>query len=83
MTDGKTITVEVEFTIDKNSKSTVSQWTFQNRSPTDAKDFVVRHCVPHQATLWRVGLWSGTVDDRPDGGHESGILTTEDDRTQR
>lgn len=74
MAEKQTITVEAEYTIDRNSVGTLSQWTLENRSPAEAKDFVVRHCVPLHATLWRVGLWYGTPDDRPEGGHESGIL---------
>lgn len=75
MEENHTITVEAEYTIDGNSELTVSQWEFQNRDPAEAKNFVVRHCVPSQATIWRVGLWSGTTDNRPDGGHETGLLT--------
>lgn len=74
MAEKQTITVEAEYTIDCNSQPTTSQWTLENRSPTEAKDFVVRHCVPLHATLWWVGLWFGTPDNRPEGGHESGIL---------
>ena len=82
MEGNQIITVEAEYTIDGESESTVSQWTCQNRDPAEAKDFVIRYCVPQQATVWRVGLWFGTPDNRPDGGHKSGILTsTEDDLT--
>mgnify|MGYP006293977017 FL=1 len=78
MAEKQTITVEAEYTIDGNVNSTVSQWTFENRSPAEAKDFVVRYCVPLQARLYWVGLWSGTPDDRPEGGYESGILESTD-----
>lgn len=68
------ITVEAEYTRLGCEEATVQRWTFEERSPQQAKDLVVSDLVPLSATLWRVGLWYGTPADRPDGGYETGIL---------
>lgn len=73
-----TITVEAEYTRDGCEKPTIGRWTFEGVSPHEAKDRVVSDCVPLAATLWRVGLWHGSVEGRPDGGHETGILQEDD-----
>ena len=73
-TRDSSVTVEVEMTLPGNEKATTQQWTFEQHSPQQAKETVVSECVPSDATLWRIGLWPGTVNDRPDGGHEDGIL---------
>lgn len=74
--DGRPVTVEAEYTNANSDKTTTNQWTFEGLSPKQAKDRVVGSHVPLQATLWRVGVWYGHPEDRPDGGHESGILNS-------
>lgn len=70
----KCVTVEAEYTHPGSTEATVHRWTFCDLPPEQAKDTVVSRYVPMDATLWWVGLWYGTADNRPAGGHESGIL---------
>lgn len=74
-----TITVEVEYTPPERDVQITQQWSFEGVTPKQAKERVVREYVPGEATLWRVGLWHGTPKDRPDGGHETGILQKKGD----
>jgi hypothetical protein len=73
-THDSSVTVEVDLTISGNEKAITKQWTFEQQSPQQAKEIVVSECVRSDATLWRIGLWFGTANDRPTGGHEDGIL---------
>lgn len=70
------ITVEAQFTLTGCEEQTTQHWTFEGVSPQGAKDKVVREYVPYEATLSRVGLWYGSPEDRPEGGHQDGILTS-------
>lgn len=79
--DGR-ITVEAQYTLPRCEEQTTTQWTLEGVSPQQAKDKVVRDYIPYEATLWRVGLWYGSPEDRPDGGHQDGILTPEGDKTR-
>lgn len=72
-----TVTVEAEYTLPGSDEQTTQQWMFEQRSPQQAKDVVMSKYIPYEATLWRIGLWYGSPDDRPDGGHEAGILEQE------
>lgn len=78
--DGR-ITVEAEYSYPSREEQTTKHWTLEGVSPQQAKDKVIREYVPSEATLWRVGLWVGTPEDRPDGGHQDGILTSEGETT--
>lgn len=75
------ITVEAEYTLPYSADPVIHRWPFEEVSPQEAKDKVVRDYVPLEATLWRVSLWYGSPEDRPDGGHQDGILTSEEDKT--
>lgn len=66
------VTVEAEYSLGDTGQT--HHWTFSDRTPTEAHDYVVGHCVPLDATLFRVGVWSGTPADRPESGHEPGLL---------
>lgn len=68
------VTVEAEYTPNGQEAATTQQWTFYKQSPRQAKDVVESKLVPYEATIWRIGVWNGTYDDRPDTGHETGIL---------
>ena len=73
------ITVEAEYTLPGCENQTTQHWTFEGVSPHQAKDKVVCDYVPYEATLGRVGLWYGSPEDRPDGGHQTGILSEDED----
>lgn len=73
------VTVEAEYSQPGSDAQTTKQWTFEELSPRKAKEVVVSEYVPYEATLWRVGVWHGQSEDRPDGGHEAGILEQEED----
>ena len=77
----KKITVEAEYTLPGCEDRTTLHWTFKGVSPHQAKDNVVSDFVPYEATLERVGLWYGSPEDRPDGGHQTGILLEAEDPT--
>lgn len=72
--DGQPVTVEAEYSFPGNDDAVIQQWTFKQESPSQAKEVVETHYVPLEATLWRIGVWYGTSEDRPDSGHETGIL---------
>lgn len=76
------ITVEAQFTLTGCEEQTTRFWTLEGVSPQEAKDKIIREYVPSEATLWRVGLWYGLPEDRPEGGHQDGILTSEGDDTR-
>lgn len=78
---GDLVTVEAEYTHPGSDDQTTKQWTLEGRSPLQVKDVVVSEYVPYEATLWRVGLWYGRPEDRPDGGHQAGILQQEEGDT--
>ena len=73
------ITVEAEYTLPYCDEPVIHRWPFEGVSPHEAKDKVVRDYVPLEATLWRVSLWYGNIDDRPDGGHQNEILEQDGD----
>jgi len=63
-------TAEVEYSLpetDDTRKRTASY-----RTVNGAKDRAVDK-VPLDANIWRVGVWTGTVSDRPESGHEEGL----------
>lgn len=68
------VTVEAEYSPPGDAEGIIQMWTFYDWTPEDAKDAVISEYVPLDATLWRVGVWHGTADNRPDGGHQTGIL---------
>lgn len=74
--DGR-ITVEAQYTLSRCEEQTTKHWTLEGVSPQQAKDKVVRDYIPSEATLWRVGLWYGSPEDRPESGHQDGILASE------
>lgn len=73
------VTVEAEYTPAECSEATTHRWTFHDRPPGEAKEIVLTRYIPVEATLWRMGLWYGGPEDRPDTGHEDGILDIEED----
>ena len=73
------ITVEADYTLPYRDEPITHRWPFEGVSPHEAKDKVVRDYVPLEATLWRVGLWYGSPENRPDGGHQDGILEQDED----
>lgn len=73
--DAQPVTVEAEYSLPGNDDAVIKQWTFEQESPSQAKEIVETRYVPFLATLWRIGVWYGTSEDRPDSGHESGILS--------
>lgn len=77
-----TITVEVEYTLPECEDQITQQWSFEGVTPHQAKERVIRDCILDEATLWRVGLWRSSFEDRPDGGHETGLLQQEGDETR-
>lgn len=68
------VTVEAEYSTPGNDEGITQTWTFYDWTPEDARDAVISDYVPLDATLWRVGVWYGEADDRPDGGHKNGIF---------
>lgn len=68
------VTIEAEYTHPGNDEGITHTWTFYDRTPEDAKDTVVSKYVPSEATLWRIGVWHGQAEDRPESGHQTGIL---------
>lgn len=73
------ITVEAGYSYANSDKTISKQWIVENLSPRRAKKLIVSTKVPLQATLWCVGLWYGHPDARPDGGHKSGILKSDNE----
>jgi hypothetical protein len=69
-----TVTVEAEYSLPSDDEGVTQTWTFYDWTPEDARNAVVSDYVPLEATLWRVGVWHGEADDRPAGGHQTGIL---------
>lgn len=74
---GKPLTIEAEYTLPGNDCQTKNQWTFEDVSPRQAKDLVLRDYIPLNATVYRIGAWLGSPADRPDSGHEAGIFEQE------
>lgn len=69
-------TAEVTYSIQsehEHQTRTITR-TLEARSPNSVKDYTVQQ-VPGDATIHRVGVWTGTKSDRPDAGHEHGLLT--------
>lgn len=75
--ESKLLTIEAEYTLPTSDQQTKNLWTFEEHSPRQAKDLVLRNYIPLDATVQRVGAWFGTPADRPDGGHEAGIFEQE------
>lgn len=61
-----------------SNEATINRWTFANQSPSAAKEEVITSYVPSDAKLWRVGVWYGGPEDRPESGHEANILEIEE-----
>ncbi len=66
------VTVEVEY--DVQNESQTNQWVRSQLTALEAKNDVVKHEIPITATIHRVGVWRGRPEDRPDNGHEAGLL---------
>lgn len=67
-----TYTAEVEYSAPEGDGETLRR-TEEDSTPRMTADYAVGQ-VPSDATIHRVGVWSGTVQDRPESGHESGLL---------
>lgn len=65
-------TAEVDFGMPAPNESS-KRFYATAKTPQEAKDLAV-HYVPGAGAIHRVGVWSGDKDDRPDGGHENGLL---------
>lgn len=67
-----TYTAEVEYSAPDGDSKTLYR-TEENSTARLTADYAVSQ-VPSDATIFRVGVWSGTIQERPDSGHESGLL---------
>lgn len=67
-----TYTAEVEYS-QPDGEAATRTVTQSNTTPGTVKDEAVSR-VPTAPTIHRVGVWSGGPDERPEGGHEEGLL---------
>jgi len=65
-------TAEVEFAMPAPNESPLKRYATAE-TPQEAKDLAV-HYVPWEGVIHRTGVWTGSIDDRPDGGHENELL---------
>ena len=64
-------TAEVEFGMPE--PNTGSKFYATAESPEEATSRAVDY-VPSVGTVFRVGVWTGSRDERPESGHENGLL---------
>lgn len=68
-------TAEVEFGMPAPNESP-RKFYATAETPEEAKDLAVQY-VPSAGSIHRTGVWSGSKSDRPDSGHEDGILISQ------